>query len=123
MYQRALYLIHNPETPYYKIGIAYRPEARLRQLRRDYEDNSLYFINVWYPADARSAEQKLHKDLAQWRGRSARKVGGYTEWFELDGQAARLLCILVTRAVTRQRRRFGRYDYLEQMQHARGCSS
>jgi hypothetical protein len=114
---RSLYLIHWPGTSLYKVGIAYRPQVRLRQLRKGYRNPDLYIVGLWSPGNARAWELWLHGQLAEWRVTLGKGIGGCTEWFNLNEQAARVVCITVTRLLTQARRKMrpAKYGWLRDL--------
>jgi hypothetical protein len=75
-----LYIFRECGFPFYKIGVASEPTARLRQLQTG-NSTSIEMAGAW-PFETREAA-KLVEGRIHLRHRVARREGG-TEWFHLD---------------------------------------
>ena len=75
-----LYILRECEAPFYKIGVASEPAARLHQLQTG-NSTCIEMVGAW-PFETREAAKLVEADIHR-RHRGARRAGG-TEWFHLD---------------------------------------
>lgn len=75
-----LYIFRECGLPFYKVGVASDPAARLHQLQTG-NSTSIEVVGAW-PFETREAA-KLVESRIHYRHRVARRAGG-TEWFHLD---------------------------------------
>ena len=79
--QGYIYLIHMENTTFYKIGMSFDPEIRMRTLQTG-NPHPLYLLNTQAVQDMRSAEVDLHRKFETQRVPNV----SVREWFDLgDG--------------------------------------
>jgi predicted GIY-YIG superfamily endonuclease len=90
-----VYVIHMEQSPYFKVGKADDPNARLRQLQTGNPHTlSIVWCMEFTSADAaQNAEKRIHRMFDDYRIRSN---GTLSEWFALNGDALNALEFLAT---------------------------
>ena len=77
-----IYLIYNPATKLYKIGLSRKPLTRLKYLKKAYK-SKLKILHTSWVFNMRLVEKSLHKQFGM-QNRYQGEIDGGTEWFEFN---------------------------------------